>query len=364
MQPFFDSQLLLVRWIVQRPFLAVRRLLSWRPFPLEWVILGVWIAGLNLANGTTLLEQTHWRDLPAWRLTDGHSEAIVVPTLSGRVVCYGRVGGKNLIWTAPPTEAEAKGYRNWGGDKTFVGPHDVWLTHHRTLWPPRSGWDDLPHKADILEGNRLRTIGPVWDGFGIRVVREFSFDDTGQFVIQQTLEKIDGEPQRISVWNVTQVTPPDAVLLSVNPKSPYWGGIVLFNGKEKPSSLQEVSSNLIRLGPVGGTFFKAGADSPNPSLVALFGETAWLIAAEKAKGQYPEGVPGAGLPVTIYNHGDPGQGHYMELETQSPLQTLSTSKNRQISHVVRWSLHELTSSNDDNVRKIQEWLQSQPAEAH
>jgi hypothetical protein len=42
----------------------------------------------------------------------------------------------------------------------------------------------------------------VAKGFGARVVREFWFEQNGDFAIAQTVEKVKGEPLLLSIWNV------------------------------------------------------------------------------------------------------------------------------------------------------------------
>jgi hypothetical protein len=41
------------------------------------------------------------------------------------------------------------------------------------------------------------------------VIREFSFNAAGEFVILHTLEKVEGEPRLLAIWPVTQVVPPE-----------------------------------------------------------------------------------------------------------------------------------------------------------
>lgn len=148
---------------------------------------------------------------------------------------------------------------------------------------------------------------------------------------------MSGEVGRVCVWNVSQVTPPDAIYLRTNPKSPYKEGFAMLHRKERPADIRLVGPDLLRIKPAGESFFKLGADSPRSAMVAVYGSLAWLFDAGEASGEFPEEVPGAGCPVTIYNHGEAGAGQYMELETVSPWQVLTEGKRAQ--QVVRWSLH-------------------------
>lgn len=138
----------------------------------------------------------------AYRLSDGQTQAIVVPDYSGRVMFYGKVGGANWLWNAPAEKLGGEGFQNYGGDKTFVGPHGLWNLFAKSIWPPQPSWDGKPHSAEVLPGGRLRTVGPVWDGFGARIIREYSFDANGAFVIRQTIEKVRGGALPMSIWSV------------------------------------------------------------------------------------------------------------------------------------------------------------------
>ena len=62
----------------------------------------------------------------------------------------------------------------------------------------------------------------------MRVVREFSFNERGEFVIAHTLEKISGEQRVLAIWPVTQIPPPGAVYLPLNPNSAYPNGVHVF----------------------------------------------------------------------------------------------------------------------------------------
>ncbi len=86
---------------------------------------------------------------------------------------YGFIGGANWLWSAPP-EKLGEGCKNWGGDKTFVGSHGAWKLFAPSIWLAQPTWDGEKHGAEILPNGGLRTIGPVWKGFGVRVIRSFA----------------------------------------------------------------------------------------------------------------------------------------------------------------------------------------------
>ena len=305
---------------------------------------------LTTAHAATV-EKTTYNGLEAYRLSDEKTEAVVVPSLSGRVMRFGTVGGANWLWNAPPEKLQGNGYKNYGGDKTFIGPHPFWSNFTNGLWPPQPTWDGPAHLAQVLPDGKLKTTGNVWSGFGVRVIREFSFNATGEFLVSQTLEKVEGEPRLLAIWPVTQIAPPDAIYLPLNEKSGYLWGFHSFGNLPATAKVEPVVEpsfqigtpvprpKLLKITPTSGGGYKLGADSPVVSIAAVTNGVAFLQRTEKVKAQYPDGAEGAGLTVEFYNHGEGGAGHYNELELLSPLYTLKMGESKTL--VTRWSLHPL-----------------------
>ncbi|HEX8834995.1 MAG TPA: hypothetical protein VF719_12380 [Abditibacteriaceae bacterium] len=297
------------------------------------------------------VEKMTYNGLEAYRLSDEKTEAVVVPALSGRVMRFGAPGGANWMWNAPPEKLQGNGYKNYGGDKTFVGPHPFWGTFTPSLWPPQPTWDGVAHVAQILPDGKLRTTGNVWAGFGMRVTREFSFDATGEFVVSQTLEKVEGEPRVIAIWPVTQVATPDAVYLPLNEKSAYVWGFQPYGALPAAARTEPILElprqmgtpiprpKLLKVTPTFGSGYKIGVDSPVVSIAAVKDGVALVQRTEKIKAQYPNGAEGAGLTVEFYNHWEGGAAHYVELELMSPLYTMKMGDSKTL--VTRWSLHNL-----------------------
>jgi hypothetical protein len=306
--------------------------------------------------------------MPAYRLSDGKTEAVVVPSLSGRVMRFGTVGGANWLWNASPEKLQGDGYKNYGGDKTFAGPHPVWNTFADNLWPPDPLWDGPAHTAQVLPEGGLRTTGNVWRGFGVRVVREFSFSSAGEFVVSQTLEKVEGEPRQLAIWPVTQVLPPDAVYLPLNEKSAYLWGFHPFGNLPATAQVEPLTGalpemakalprpKLLKITPTTGGSYKLGADSPVAAIAAVKGSVAFVQRAQKLDGQYPDGAEGAGLPVEFYNHGEGGVSQYIELELLSPL--LRFRKGDSQTFVTRWSLHALPTAPQEQLRAVESLLKA------
>jgi hypothetical protein len=279
----------------------------------------------------------------ALRLTDGRAEAVVVPSL-GRVMHYSLIGGQNFLWNNSRKSFKDKEWKNWGGDKTWPAPQSQWSMMTGQNWPPDAAWDSSPHAEEVLTGGHLRLTSPVSSGLGARVVREFYFDTNGDFVIAQTVEKLRGAPLDLSIWSVTQITPPDAVFLPLNPNSAYKNNYYWITAP-KDDPVVHSSPALLQVRPTLSGAYKIGVDAPVAAIAAVKDRTAFVQRANRPdKASYPDGALGSGFPLELYNTGRTSED-YMEMEMLSPLLSFKTGSKWQ--HTVRWSLRELT-SNDVN----------------
>ncbi len=292
------------------------------------------------ATSIAKIEKTLFDGREAWKLSDGQNEAVIVPEW-GRVMSFSRVGAPNWLWRAPAGKSLMGGWNNVGGDKTWLAPQSQWVAINGRGWPPPPEWDGMGHKAVVKDG-KLWMVSRVARGFGTRVVRQFWFDANGDFVIEQAAEKVEGDPLFLSLWSVTQIVPPDAIFLPVNPDSAYKNN---FHWIAKPKIAINVTSNvsptLLRVMPSAGNDdnnFKIGTDALISAAVAVQSGWAFVVRAAKPDGNYPDGAERAGFPVEFWNMG-PRDIHYNELELLSPLRLYK--KGSRWRHTMRWSIHKL-----------------------
>jgi len=285
----------------------------------------------------------------AFRLSDGRTEAVVVPEI-GRVMRYGFLGGSNFLWNSPQKTYGENEWKNWGGDKTWPAPQQWWSVIAGRNWPPDPAWDGNAHTARVLPNNHLQMTSEVASGFGARVVREFGFERNGDFAIRQTVEKVKGEPLLLSIWNVTQIEPPDAIFLPLNPRSIYKDNFHWLMPPNEEPLIVNKTPTLLQIHPSVGVsvknLYKVGVDSRVVAVAAVKDGIAMMEKATHQDGEYPDGAAGGGgFPVEVYNNGD-SQKYYVELELLSPLHLLQ--KGSRYQHTVHWSLHRLPGS-DVNV---------------
>lgn len=285
------------------------------------------------------ISKTTFFDRPAYKLTNGAVEAIVVPEI-GRVMRFGKVGGPNLMWNNSQTQLTNDGWKNYGGDKTWLAPQSYWSVFHGAKgWPPEPALDGEPQKAEVLSGGKLRLTTPL-SATGIRVIRTMYFDDNGEFVSEQTARKESGAPIKAGIWSITQAVPGQAVFAAVDPKTQFKGGFYRFGSNEKING-ELVRPNLVKVVPQpesGGS--KAGFETKIAALAAISDGVAWVQKAPRPDGDYPDGT---GFPTEYYLSGNPN--YYQELEILAPLRVFH--KGSSWTHTVRWSLHDLP-SNDVN----------------
>lgn len=296
---------------------------------------------LQCINGQceAAIVKTIYQHRPAYKLTNGAVEAIVVPEI-GRVMRFGKIGGPNLIWNAATSTIAKSGWKNYGGDKTWLSPQSNWKSFHGAdNWPPDTALDGSPQKADVLTGGKLQLTTPL-SPTGIRILRTMYFDDNGEFVIEQTARKERGAPVKAGIWNVTQVVPGQAVFAPVNAHSAYPNGTYVWDDKTL-SNAQLVRPGLMKIEPsADGSTPKIGFDASVAALASVRDGVAWLQKAAHPAGEYPDAKGGAGFPIETYINGNP-ETYYQELEFLGPLKDFYVGTSW--THTVRWSLHDLPS---------------------
>ena len=308
--------------------------------------------------GTTL-QPTMYHGHAAYRMTDGRTEAVIVPDLA-RVMRYGFVGGPNILWNAaPPDPAKPIDYTqwiNWGGDKTWLGPQSSWLLVQGTNnWPPDATLTCL-QTAEVLPGNALRLTGRVSNAWGARIVREYRFGPKGEFLVNQTVEKVSGPKVELTIWDVFQSQSPDAIFLPLNPNSPYKTGYQWLIPPKTKTVIPLAGPDMTRIAHSDAVSYKIGLDSPIARIVAVKGGQALVLSAPLPKGDYPDGALGSGFPVELYNMGDP-KNPFDELELLGPLKVLGPGD--KTSYQIIWRLYKLPTRNARSplvVRLAHRWL--------
>jgi len=233
----------------------------------------------EVSSAVGTIAPTVYDGLRAFRPSDGRTEAVVVPEI-GRVMRYGLVGSSNFLWNSPRKTYGENEWKNWGGDKTWPEPQLWWPAIAGRNWPPDPAWDGHAHRAKILPNNRLQMTSEVAKGFGACVVHEFWFEKNGDFAIGQTVEKVKGEPLLLSIWNVTQIEPPDAMFVPLNSQSVYKENFHWLVPPKNESPIVPITPTLLQVRPTVGVStkntYKIGADTSVIAVAAVFDGVAMI----------------------------------------------------------------------------------------
>ncbi|MBD2128625.1 hypothetical protein NDI39_28590 [Microcoleus sp. ZQ-A2] len=76
---------------------------------------------------------------------------------------------------------------------------------------------------------------------------KWGFEQNGDFAIGQTVEKVKGEPLLLSIWNVTQMEPPDAMFVPLNSQSVYKENFHWLVPPKNESPIVQITPTLLQV---------------------------------------------------------------------------------------------------------------------
>lgn len=151
-------------------------------------------------------------------------KVVVVPAWGGRMMFFGRQGGKNALWTdcaAARNTVDANGnavWKNVGGEKTWVGTMPIWkgFSDSGEMWPPCKWFDSGALEVVRANGTNilLKTATYRSGEWTVALEREFTLVGD-RLLLRETLISPDGgepvEDDSRRVWSVTQIPLVDRV---------------------------------------------------------------------------------------------------------------------------------------------------------
>ena len=307
----------------------------------------------------------------AVELTNGEVRLVVVPSI-GRIMHYGFVGEANVLWDDPQhygktlpggqpfkDEEGNLAWTNFGGDKVWPNQQSEFEAINGYAWPPDPAYDGGAHQVEML-ADGVTITGPLSPLNGARSIRTIRLAASGSRVsIEQRLQKEQAvgnselDPLRYTIWNVTQIRPPEQTLYPLNPLSDLKGGIHHFEWQA------EVSAKNYRAEDGIGIYIpdpeenqKIGADSDG-WLAGIVDQT---VIAEFYRRDDAAIYPDGGLSAEVYTCPD-----YTELELLSPWVPLAVGE--VLDFPIAWELHRLpeeAQTADARRRAALEWLRSHP----
>lgn len=287
-----------------------------------------------------VIAATTFQSHPAFALNNGITSATVVPTL-GRVMAFGLNDKSTLNWLWNNKNPQAnKSWQHWGGSKTWLAPQSAWLQIAGAKWPPDSAWNKVV-ESEVQTGGFLKTTGSVSSYSGIRIDKLYGHDESGNFFIRQTAEKVSGKPLQTALWSVTQIDPPDAVFFLLSPKSTFSESIMQLQGNSAAQIQQK--GELAYYIPRDQSTLKIGISTTIPVLAALRHNQLFVLRATPQNAIYPDATSSfeRGFPIEIFDSGALPQ-RYLELEFYSPLQTIHQGS--AWTFTVKWNIYTLSTS--------------------
>jgi hypothetical protein len=229
-------------------------------------------------------------------------------------------GGEGTFWEneqvygkAPNVKSEEWGYFGAGGDKTWPAPQSAWEKITGRGWPPPATFDSIRVTARVNRSG-VTLISAVDPFYGIRIYRKITLEPHKPVMkITTSYQKVQGKPQNVSVWIVTQLRDPVAVYAALPQPSIFPEG---YNKQSEDLAANlKVSNGLLSLTRDRNKSHKIGNDAS--TLLWMGKKVAVRIDSPRLPGaSYPDNNSSA----EIYTNLDPKA--YVELEFLSALKTL------------------------------------------
>jgi hypothetical protein len=290
------------------------------------LLAGTMLATLGLAQ--VKVERVDYRGWAgSYKISNGTVEVVVVPQI-GRVMRYAYADGPNVLWENDALfgkvfPADAKTYRNYGGDKMWVAPQSRWT------WPPDplldgSPWTVEPTPTGVKMTSQVGTVQSV------RFTRDISLAAVGTEVMFRNSLLNKGERQAMAIWQVTQVNDPDRVTMPVEITAAQGKGWYGFGRESLDERFHTMASSTLQLRRDPATSRKFGARSLKGVLTAAIGATRFVTESRAYKVDYPD----QNSAQQVYLSADPYK--YVELEHLGPLTRMETGE--VVLQTVKWHL--------------------------
>jgi hypothetical protein len=186
------------------------------------------LAGLGCAHGV-VVQRPLFRGYEAISLRNGAARVTVVPGI-GRVTEFVMLkdGERGPVWVnpalAPGLAADASGWSNFGGEKTWPAPQDDWGKVTGKDWPPPRTFDATPFSETITDGV-IEIASAVDPAYGLQVRRRIWLDPAlPVMTIETRYEKVQGSPVSVGVWTIAQLAPPERMFVRLPEPSVFPGG--------------------------------------------------------------------------------------------------------------------------------------------
>ena len=256
-----------------------------------------------------------------FRVSNGLVDLVVVPQI-GRIMRFGAVGQRNLLWEGERKNGEPpdnSGWKNWGGDKVWPAPQDSWG------WPPETEYDGATWNVTAVQNGVHMQSTSKSAKLGLRFERTILLKQgSKEASIQNTLINDSGIAVRHGVWEICQVDNPESCLLPTWKSSKQPTGWHAFSADNRGEFVSELDGELT-IKRDAKTGWKYGSGSPKGYVSANFpGFSITLKTKVDARAEYAD----QGSALQVFTSPDPWK--YVELELTGPLTSLKPGQSTSI----------------------------------
>jgi hypothetical protein len=269
----------------------------------------------------------------AIRLSNGTVNLVIVPSLGGRIMRYGFIGGPNVLWNNPaaasaatrmPTAtmpASRPASTNYGGDKAWPWPQDEWPRLIGRMYPPPPEADQAVYKSRLIGSHGVRLESPPIPSHAARIVREIMLDPVGTrvtIVTRLELASSDRPPPSMAAWNVTQILGEAKLFARMLP-----GGATkpMAPAAAPPVTTRPVGDRVISIHPPVPRAGKVGLDAD--VLAAALGSVLFVQRSPTAAALNESGYRATERAQIFCQKGGGSTPQYLELEFTSPRRDLA-----------------------------------------
>jgi hypothetical protein len=282
-------------------------------------------SGSQGQHAITISRHTYHGWPESFVINNGKAEIIVVPTI-GRVMQFQFVDEPGVFWENPATYGLKPDPRSaeWG-DKSWPAPQDDWRKMIGRGWPPPPTFDSVPLEGKAVS-SALLLESPVDPAYGIRFRRRIEIDRRRPIMtITTTYEKVAGNPVKVGIGVITQLSDPDRVFMVLPEKTRFAQGYVQ-QQFGLPADLR-VDGRFVSMRR--GKQAQIGSDANT----LLWMNDRYVLRIDSSR------VPAAeyadqNTSATVYTSADPLK--YVELEPFGPLSTMRVGDH--IERVVTYTL--------------------------
>ena len=259
--------------------------------------------GGELPPGVELHQYTVWPNCLLLNASELAVEAVIVPSVGGRIVHYS-LDGQNILLENSGSQGAILGYKNedlfLGGYQCDLGPAEAAIPPH---WPLIEGPQLWKSEADF-SAKVFSTPDPA---LGVALDKEFVLaGDTGELGIMQRLRNVTNKSVKYSLVDRTICKGGGFVLLPLNSRSRFkagWavshevGGKIIRDGEHPNASGVSVLDGVL-VAQTGGDVTRLGADSDGQWIAYARGRMLFVkYYLYSAKGDYGA----AGISMEVYS---------------------------------------------------------------